>query len=57
MLCAARVNSGVPYCNLNGERYRPEGFTFAALRNSQSFVDVNRFTALAEPWRGMGGPG
>jgi 3-oxoacyl-[acyl-carrier-protein] synthase-1 len=45
---------GDTYCDLNGERYRSEEFAFAALRNPQPFVDVNRFTAPADSWGDVG---
>lgn len=45
---------GDTYCDLNGERHRSQEFTFAALRHTAPFVDVNRYTAPAECWGDVG---
>jgi 3-oxoacyl-[acyl-carrier-protein] synthase-1 len=42
------------YCDLNGERYRSEEFTFALLRTQAAFVDVIDNLTPADCWGDMG---
>jgi 3-oxoacyl-[acyl-carrier-protein] synthase-1 len=42
------------YCDLNGERYRSEEFTFALLRTQSAFVDAIDNLTPADCWGDMG---
>jgi 3-oxoacyl-[acyl-carrier-protein] synthase-1 len=42
------------YCDMNGERYRSEEFTFTALRAQAAFVDVHDFIHPADCWGDVG---
>jgi 3-oxoacyl-[acyl-carrier-protein] synthase I len=42
------------YCDLNGERYRNEERTYAVLRVSEAFVDVNDCECPADCWGDVG---
>jgi 3-oxoacyl-[acyl-carrier-protein] synthase I len=42
------------YCDMNGERYRNEEFTFAVLRNQKLFVDANNYIHPADCWGDLG---
>jgi 3-oxoacyl-[acyl-carrier-protein] synthase-1 len=42
------------YCDLNGERYRVEEYTFAALRNYAAFVSVHDTVHPADCWGDVG---
>lgn len=51
-LPAQRV--GRIYCDLNGERYRNEEFTYAVLRTQRTFVDANDYVHPADAWGDVG---
>jgi len=42
------------YCDMNGERYRSEEFTFAAMRAQAAFVSVTKNLTPADCWGDMG---
>ncbi|GJG86588.1 beta-ketoacyl synthase [Gemmatimonadetes bacterium T265] len=42
------------YCDLNGERYRSEEFTYAVLRTHKAFVDANDYVHPADGWGDVG---
>ena len=42
------------YCDLNGERYRNEEFTYAMLRTQLSFVDAHDYQCPSDCWGDIG---
>jgi 3-oxoacyl-[acyl-carrier-protein] synthase I len=42
------------YCDLNGERYRNEEFTYALLRTQEAFVDAHDYLSPADCWGDVG---
>lgn len=42
------------YCDLNGERYRNEEFTYTLLRTQESFVDAHDYLHPADCWGDVG---
>ncbi|MBC7957497.1 MAG: hypothetical protein H7Y33_16705, partial [Cytophagales bacterium] len=42
------------YCDLNGERFRNEEFSFAQLRTQEAFVDANNYVSPADCWGDVG---
>jgi 3-oxoacyl-[acyl-carrier-protein] synthase I len=42
------------YCDLNGETYRADEFSFAVCRTREGFYDAGSFTAAAECWGDVG---
>lgn len=42
------------YCDLNGERYRNEEFTYALLRTQRAYVDAHDYVHPADAWGDVG---
>lgn len=42
------------YCDLNGERYRNEEFTYTLLRTQEAFVDAHDYLCPADCWGDVG---
>lgn len=42
------------YCDLNGERYRSEEFTYALLQTQEAFVNAHDYLCPADCWGDMG---